>query len=385
MSEYSLSTGFFTQLLVGVEDARRALPQMARISDEVAGLLVDGGRLFIASTGPDFVSEGFVRSGGLMMLEECGPDGVGPGAGDVAILGWCNVEPEAEGALLENLVGSGAYVVGIGPGGAFAAETFLHKSLSLSAVLNAFDGAFYPLTSLQNLVLLWAFTGELVAALTRRGQMPTLYQSVLVPGARQRNEQRQQRRFEVEHDIPALAPGLLGGSYLDRLGDCFRAVADRETAAIEQVARAGIDALGQGCRIHAFLISHFPVHQWGAPGDRRLMQKLVQVHGETPALAELETEFAAGDLFFFLGYFNRPNEAYALARRRKVTIAEVITGPQATDELVADFVIRPWWPYGDALVAVPNYDIEILPASGIVQAAIYWAVVGTMHLQMARA
>ena len=43
-----------------------------------------------------------------------------------------------------------------------------------------------------------------------------------------------------------------------------------------------------------------------------------------------------------------------------------------------DYMIRPWWPYGDALVAVPNYDIRILPSSGIVQASIYWAVVGSM-------
>ena len=58
----------------------------------------------------------------------------------------------------------------------------------------------------------------------------------------------------------------------------------------------------------------------------------------------------------------------------------IITG---TDEPVPagplpDYIIRPGWPYTDSLVPVPGYDIRILPASGILQTAIYWAVVGEM-------
>ena len=378
-------------LLAGVEASRPVLPPMALAGERVAALLLAGGRLFIASARPDFVSEGFVRSGGLMLLEECGANGAGPTAGDAVLVGWANADPEAEGALLQRLAGSGAYLVGIGPGpcaaereSTAALDTFLESKPPLPAdVLSAFDGASYPLISLQNLVLLWTFTGELVAALTRRGHMPALYQSVLVPGARQRNERRGQGRFEGDHRVPPIDPGQLGGTYLNRLGDCLRALASRETEAIEQVARAATAVLRQGRHIHAFLISHFPVHQWGAPGDPRLMCKLSQVHGETPSSAELEAALEAGDLFFFLGYYNRPSEAYALARQRGVAIAEVITGPPRDEAPAPDLVIRPWWPYGDALVPVPNYDIAVLPASGIVQAAIYWAVVGTMALDKA--
>ena len=80
------------------------------------------------------------------------------------------------------------------------------------------------------------------------------------------------------------------------------------------------------------------------------------------------------------GYYRRPREAYALAHRRGVRTVEVISG---TDEPERggpqpDYVIRPSWPYGDSLVDVPGYDVKILPSSGIVQAAIYWAVVGSM-------
>ena len=110
------------------------------------------------------------------------------------------------------------------------------------------------------------------------------------------------------------------------------------------------------------------------------MHKLSHVHGETPSIEELKRELQAGDLFFFLGYYNRPREAYALARKRGATIAEVITGPAPDGGPAPDLVIRPSWPYGDALVQVPEYDIPILPASGIVQTSIYWAVIGTLAL-----
>lgn len=32
------------------------------------------------------------------------------------------------------------------------------------------------------------------------------------------------------------------------------------------------------------------------------------------------------------------------------------------------------WPLTDACVRVPGYDVPILPASGVFQAAIYWAL-----------
>ena len=385
----SFSTEYFTALLGGVEAARNILAQMASPAEEVAERLLDGGRLFIASARPDFVSEGFVRSGGLMLLEECGADGSGPGPGDAVLLGWTDTEPETERALLSRLAESGSFIVGIGPQPSAKAgraqiaalDALLASTPPLPTdLLRAFDGEAYPLVSLKNLILLWTFTGELVAALTRRGHMPAMYQSVLVPRARQRNERRGQHRIEAAPEIPPLTPGHLGSAYLDRLSNILHTLAKRETAAIEQVARAGTTALRQGHRICAFLISHFPVHQWGAPGDPPLMHKLSQVHGETPSTEELERELQQGDLFFFLGYYNRPREAYALAHERGAIIAEIITGPPTDAGPAPDLIIRPGWPYGDALVTVPQYDIEILPASGIVQTAIYWAVVGTLAL-----
>ena len=37
--------------------------------------------------------------------------------------------------------------------------------------------------------------------------------------------------------------------------------------------------------------------------------------------------------------------------------------------------IRPHWPIEDACVDLKGYDVPILPASGVMQAAVYWALV----------
>jgi hypothetical protein len=36
--------------------------------------------------------------------------------------------------------------------------------------------------------------------------------------------------------------------------------------------------------------------------------------------------------------------------------------------------LDPGWPLTDGCVRVPGYDVPILPASGVIQAAIYWTI-----------
>ena len=241
-----------------------------------------------------------------------------------------------------------------------------------------FGGEGYPLISLQNLVVLWTFTGEVVAALTRVGRMPAMYQSVLVAGARDRNARFVGSRFHQTHRVPAMPPGQVGGDYLDAIGAILRTLIEEETEAIDRVGAVCAQVINAGRVIHAGMISHFPVYQHGAPGDPLYMRRLGRLDGESPSVAELERELESGDLFFFLGYYRRPTQAYEVARRAGARIVEVITGDGLDGSPQPDYVIRPKWPFGDAVTRVPGYDVEILPSSGIVQAAIYWAVVASI-------
>ena len=301
--------------------------------------------------------------------------------GDVVIAGWSVTDSDSDRSLISQLRQTGAFVIGIGPEAKQFSrnlDVFLHSDPPRpKAVLAHLENEPYPLVSLQNLLLLWTFTGELVAAMTRGGHMPVMFQSVLMQGAQDRNKSFGTRRFHTTHDVPPIPPGQLGGAYLDGITTCFRSLRN-EAPAVTRAAAAAVEVLNNNRQIHAFLISHFPVHQAGAPGDPGYMTALETFTGETPDAAELERKLGPGDLFFFLGYYRRPTTAYEVARRRECTIVEVITGADESipDGHDPDYKIDPGWHYSDSLVDVPGYDVRILPASGILQAAVYWSVIG---------
>jgi uncharacterized phosphosugar-binding protein len=376
---------YFETLIAGVEGVRNDLSSLVEAAETVALKLVDGGEIYIVSVRPDFTSEGFIRSGGLMMLKEYHV-GQELSAKDVVIVGWTDTEQDQTEVLLDGLKKTDAFVVGIGSvlgRSSKQVDVFLESKMVIAdSTVMPFDHTVYPFISLQNLVLLWAFTGELVAALTRRGQMPAMFQSVLVPGARQRNADIGSSRFHKTHTVSPVLPELLGNIYLDKIQGCLRTVLDEEINAIAEVAQVCVDVRRNGHGIHAFLISHFPVHQAGAPGDPKFMVPLEVLKGETPDEAELERRLKPGDLFFFLGYYRRPAKAYEIARRLNCQIVEIITGTDAPalEGLVPDYVIHPGWHYTDSLVPVLGYDVPILPASGIMQASIWWAVLGEMEV-----
>jgi hypothetical protein len=372
---------FLDTQIAAVAGLRRQIDALVTAAEAVALKLIDGGEIYIASVRPDFTSEGFIRSGGLMMLKEYRTGRVLT-ASDVVLVGWTDTEAVQTEPLVDRLKAMGACVVGMGtPIGALAEKVdfFLDSRVDLKeSAARPFGFESYPFVSLQNLVVLWAFTGELVSALTRKGRMPAMFQSVLVPGARQRNAGIGSSRFHAAHTVPPLPCTTLANSYLEAIEACLCRIREGELDAIGAVARACGDGLRAGRQIHAFLISHFPVHQAGAPGDPRVMHPLAVIKGETPDESELIGKLRPGDLFFFLGYYRRPARAYEIARARNCQIIEVITGTDAEvlDGPEPDFVIHPGWHYTDSLVPVPGYDVRILPASGILQAAVYWAVVG---------
>ena len=379
---------FYETLRSGTREAESQIPAMTRAGEAVAKRLQAGGGLLMASVRPDFADEGVVRAGGLMLAKKYTPEGK-LSSSDAVIVGWTNTSPDEDLKLVQRLHKTGAYVVGIGPlpPATHAAEHLAHcdvhlvSSLKIPAPVTAcFGGHNYPLISLQNLAILWAFQGELVSALTRVGLMPTMYQSVLVPGARKRNEPFHGRPFHERGATTAVPPGKLGRNYLIRLGEIFETLRDKETRNINEVAFACTRVKKEGHQIYAYLIPHFPVYQTGVPGDPKFMVPLEEIHGETPGQEELAKKLHPGDLLFFLGYARRPGDAYQLARKKGAITVEIITGmgKKNLPGPEPDHVIYPHWPYYDAMVTVPGYDIPVLPSSGIVQTSIYWAVLGSM-------
>ena len=69
-------------------------------------------------------------------------------------------------------------------------------------------GNHFPIDTVANVIDLWTWTGEFVAACTRLGQMPVLYQSYGLPGGRERAKKYQGKRF---HDDSAVQPAYSDG------------------------------------------------------------------------------------------------------------------------------------------------------------------------------
>lgn len=382
----SFAEAYLGALIEGTEDARHRLPAITRAAEAAAERLLAGGELYMASTRYDFTSEGRARAGGLMLLRQY-DSAVNLRVQDVVVVGWSGTSPAKDLALLKRVRASGALTIGMGPtgDGALPQQVDLHleSALALSPVVRKpFGGESYPVISLQNLAVQWAWTGELAAALTRGGYMPVMYQSVLVPGARDRNSRYPGRRFHEKDKIPIVPPGQLGRSYLQALGNCFQQLKQYDSDSIAAVARACVKARRSGHQIYTFLIQHFPYHQLGAPGDPVFMEKIERSGGEIPDPEHVKKSLQRGDVFFFVGYFRRPDVAFRLAKDVGAVSVEVISGTdEPQPDPVPDYVIRPHWPYQDALVSVPNYDIRILPSSGILQAAVYWSVVGSIAVE----
>lgn len=78
---------------------------------------------------------------------------------------------------------------------------------------------------------------------------------------------------------------------------------------------------------------------------------------------------------FYLGYQFAPakllHQAQALGTRLVYTDVQAAHPPQPGNSIL---FIDPGWPLSDACVTVPGYDISILPASGVLQAAILWSI-----------
>ena len=389
------AASYFDALFAGTQGAQKHLPAVTKAGEAVAQRLLAGGDLYIASVRFDFVSEGIGRAGGLILLKEYSP-GVELGSKDAVIFSWSNTTPDEDLFLARQLHASGAFIVGIGPRPEKGIATELLENVTVflessapvpEDVLRRFKGETYPVVSQQNLALLWTFTGELVSALTRQGQMPAMYQSVLVPGARERDLAFRGQKFHQDHSVPAIPAGQLGLAYLKILGELYSSLSKEEVGAIEEVAQACLKVRRDGYQVHAWLVSHYPHWQPGAPGDPQLIRPFERISGEVPQVEELLAALEPGDLFFFLGYYRRPVEVYEAARSAGAKIVEVISGmgKPETAPPQPDYIIQPKWPFGDALLTVPNYDVKIMPGSGAVQASIWWAVVGSMVAERERA
>jgi uncharacterized phosphosugar-binding protein len=239
--------------------------------------------------------------------------------------------------------------------------------------LSGRDEAVCPIAPVMNVANLWAFTAELVAALTRRQVMPTMFQSVMVPGARERNAKYLPTPFHTDLKVDPVAPGVLGRQYLAALRQEITGLQKTQRNALRAAGAKVAQARAAGHTAYAVLVGHYPPAEIGRPGDPGLFRPAEAKGQPEEPLAGIQ----AGDVVFYVGYTWLPEPLLRGAKEAKATTICAIArgeGWEVSPGLV-DVFIDPQWRLGDAAVEVPGYDVRVLPPSGVIQPILYWCVV----------
>jgi hypothetical protein len=269
----------------------------------------------------------------------------------------------------------------------FLIDTGLLPGTAPTVQLDGLPRAICPAAPTANITALWMFTGELVAACTRLGRMPAMFQSIIVPGGRDWLKKYSSVDFHADITVDPVSPNLLGRAYLAEIRRCLQGLCDQVTS-----LQAGGEMLAATFRAGgiarvATLGHHLP-GQFGLPGDpMRLDDSLtwnIQQEYDVPKLME---EIDQGDALLLIGYFDYPpwNDWEPF---REIGFPSIwVTGNREVTSLIPQ--LREWeididllWTFGDCCVTVPGYPIGILPPSGVIQTAALWMIVGEVEKAM---
>jgi uncharacterized phosphosugar-binding protein len=337
------------------------LPETTQAATLVAPSLVAGGRLWLAGD-PGFVSEALGRAGGLMPLNSLTkPEDLG--RGDVVLLGALGTPTEQDEAVSGRACEVGAPVVVFGP-----TEAEKWGCLCLTVPERAAERL--PTVTPLLVAEMWTFTGELVGALTRLGKMPPMWQSVLVPGGRERNEPRLKVQWEPGKP-PAVPSGVLGRTYLARIANCLRSFTRTQAEGVRQAAQMAATAKRAGHTAWFACLGHLPPELPKQPGEPGVFKPL------TLAPEKLADEVKPGDLILYFGYYEPLGPWVESAHAAGAKIVTIVSGTpeRRAEEMGADLNLNGCWPFGDSVVQVPDYDIKVLPASGFMQAVQYFMLI----------
>lgn len=365
---------YFALMDQGLAVSRSQMPLIIASAEEAAHYFIAGGNIYAAGTLRGFRTEAFNRAGGLACVKRLSLDDAGAVVrGDIVLLAVRESLTEDEHNSIAEWRSKGAYVI------AFASGTDEAGTLTLpDIVINnggplglevADDGEkkLCPVDTVVNVINMWVWTGEFTAACTRFGKMPILHQSAGLPGGRERYGKYRGKRFHKQLTPKSIPPGILGNAYLDAIESYLLSFRNTQMDKLRIAARW----LGDTKKDAALLtIGHlFPAHFL----DPRAVQYFSIQRSLKPA--DLESLLKEKKFVFFCGYQAAVQEMVDLAAKYGCKLVYLTVKPATIAEPKDNIIyMRPGWPLADACVSVPGYEVPILPPSGVVNAAIYWAL-----------
>jgi hypothetical protein len=329
---------------------------MQPAADAAAARLSEGGRLLVGGK-LAMVGELCGRAGGLMLTEELGSKI--PDQRDV-VLYFPARDNQVPNAVLE----SGGLVIVFGQN--------LRDPGVFSFPNHAQEAGISP--SLADAIPGWVFTGELIAALTRVGKMPVIYESIgLYGGVPRINRYKDQGiLWHDQHSVPPIAPGVIGNRYVTAVSAMLRRVEAEDRTQMERAGAWASQAKRSGKRVIMYSMGHLIPIEVEKTAIGRLFKPELWNSGFS-YLKPPDDTYCAGEVLIHIGYQHPPTEMLERARCAGAQVVYVDILQQRDYVKSKDVIwIDPMWPWADACVPIENYDVPALPASAIVNGAIAW-------------
>lgn len=402
---------FITKIIACMEHTEDILGDMTSAADAAAAKVVNGGKIYvmddetISRTGQEktklmpgggysypmhedwggFVAEACDRAGGLRHIQPVPLTGK-LNDKDVVLVGTLELHPDDQVKQLQTYKETGALIIVFGSRKskvAALADYLIDNGLETGIVpaVEIGDTVIGPTAGIANVTNMWVFIAEFVAAVTRQGKMPSLWQSMFVPGAAPRNERIGAFIFHPDMRIMPVEPGVLGREYFTAVKGFLEKIKLNELQKFRDAGKLNAETITGSHKIVAGIIGHFMTSQRRMPG---FPQNLFTIIENEYGADQLKGVLQNGDVWFHIGYSMYPERELKYAREVGAKTVCVFTPgptdigeglPVEPDMSLLDLYIDPYWKHGDAVVEVPDYDTKILPPSGVVMSTCYWMVI----------
>ncbi|MCC6424189.1 MAG: hypothetical protein IT447_11975 [Phycisphaerales bacterium] len=365
---------YFSLLEKGLHGIRAQMDSIVQSADSAAPLLVAGGHLYSGGPQVDFAAEAGGRSGGLMGMKSLA--GANPVRGDVVLYARIGPPTEEDAQTLAKFKADGVYVVAFMPNTTdkiLPCDALIDTGTSPGLPLSdGVDAKICPIDSIVNIAAMWTWTAELTAACTRHGKMPVLYQSYGMPNGRERDNKYEGQIFHSDMQVKPVPAQSLGNAYLDSIELSLKRITTQQMPAILTAAQW----LHQSPKDQSqcWFIGHmFPAHfqDVRAPQPMQLMSSPI----DGPAKVELGHD----GFVLFVGYQQAPQKLVDQASADGFHLAYMSVTRATHDSSDNIRYIDPAWDLPDAAVRIEGYDIPVFPPSGVLDSAIYWAIVAQAH------
>ncbi|MFC1538440.1 hypothetical protein ACFL6H_03370 [Candidatus Latescibacterota bacterium] len=403
---------YISKVIECVNHSEIILDEMSEAADKAATRIMNGGRIFVTDdetifrTGTEeakimpgggysypmhedwggFVAEACDRAGGLRQVRPVPIEGKLTDR-DVVLAGTLELNPDAQLKQLMGYKDSGVLVIVFGSAEssiAGIADYLISNGLETGTVPVMKIGnreATGPVAGIANVINMWTFTAEFVAAVTRQGEMPTLWQSMFVPGAAARNEPIGEYMFHPFMRIMPIEPRDLGFQYISAVRSFLENIKSNELPKFQSAGELCADTITNGGEIVASLIGHFMISQRRMPGYPNIFSIRENEYGSE----QLEGILDKDDVWLHVGYSYYPERELKFARETGAKTVCIFTpgptdigegNPVDADMNLIDIYIDPYWKHGDAVVDVADYDTKIIPPSGVIMISCYWMLLG---------